>query len=841
MPKTIKQFIQDNVLRVRLKKSNALVVYDPDCRYRELCLELADERLVVVDATESSIESREQAMLALQSIAKTDQPCDSLLVYVPVKRPVTDEERQQDPFAVYGVLGAEFPNSDGDEYLSLCLKAKPDFATEIRRVFTENPNPSFAVIDAVGGGKNWPTLRAALGVESARDILIALLAPNKQKEALKGQTGWVSEAKTLFINTLGLRLKTQSINYSAIADELWRFVLFSEFVLDLPGTLPLSLADVPHAAQEAKPLIDDLCDFLRDSQLNRSLYIERAEAIEKELDIPAVCKDVDDFGQRDTFPIEERTFFIQAADALRRDDIDKVRRIIKQHMGSVWVSRGESQVQWQLLRAAVQLVEACDDAERQLPEHTKSQNALIDFYATHLRETDRLQREFEQAERSLLDKQDGLDDVIAHARSVYRKLTDKSQNVFIHHLENSGWPPAGRLSNSDVFDKLVSPNLQESGRRVALLLVDALRYELGMELQKLLASEGQVDIQPAFAQLPSTTPVGMASLLPGAGNAMQIVNREGKAAVVFDGQHLAQVTQRMDVLKKRFGDRFTEMQLDEFVRGKKVIAEGVELFVLRNNSIDHQMEFSADMGLRLVSDVLNLIRAAIHKLGQLGFKDAYIVADHGFYLNTTTDAGDVCAAPPGNWINVHERCLLGDGTADSANYVISAPQLGIRGDFNQLAGPRAMVSYRSGEVYFHGGASLQETVVPVIVVHLQGVTAQVTRPVKLNLSYKRGASKVTTRLPVIEVKAPPADLLSMDSTFAILIEAHDAQNNVIGEAKTGPKVNPTTHTLSIKPGDTIPVTLRLDLEFEGKFTVKASDPVTMTTYGILKLETNYVV
>ena len=83
----------------------------------------------------------------------------------------------------------------------------------------------------------------------------------------------------------------------------------------------------------------------------------------------------------------------------------------------------------------------------------------------------------------------------AMARSAHRRLTDKVQDLFVKHLERSGWPPAGRLANADVFDRLVAPAIQESGRRVALLLIDALRYELGVELAKQLAEEGQVTLQ----------------------------------------------------------------------------------------------------------------------------------------------------------------------------------------------------------------------------------------------------------------------------------------------------------------------------------------------------------
>jgi len=81
----------------------------------------------------------------------------------------------------------------------------------------------------------------------------------------------------------------------------------------------------------------------------------------------------------------------------------------------------------------------------------------------------------------------------------------------------------------------------------------------------------------------------------------------------------------------------------------------------------------------------------------------------------------------------------------------------------------------------------------------------------------------------------------MSATFEILVEAHDKQGNVVGEIKLGGMVNPATRTLSIKPGQNIAVTLRMDLEFEGSFTVKALDPVTLTTYSKLDLETDYTV
>jgi len=838
----IKEFVRDQVLLPRLQQTSVLVVYDPAQRYRDLCLELAASNRQVLDAGESSIESRAGAMAALQEMGKPNTKLEGLLVYVPVRPPLTDEDRQRDPFAVYTACGAVFPNGDGDEYLSLCLRARADHATEIRRVFNDNPNPSFAVIDAVGGGAGWPNLQALLGVESARDILFALLIPSEQQQtALKGQDAWVVEATTLLHSTLNLKLMTRGKSWGAIADELWRFLLFSEFVFDLPGDLPGTLVDVPHAGPEARPLIEDLCDRLRNDQRTQALYIGRAEAIEKELSLPAVCNVIEDLGVRDTFPFEERSLFREAVDALKRDNVDRLRRALGRHTHSVWVGRGENQIQWMLLEAAASLIEACSDAERQLPAHGRDLNALIDFYVSSLREVDRLQREFEHAAGDYFDVDGHMTDVTARARTAYRRLADAVQGAFLRQIEKSGWPPSGRLANADVFDKLVAPKLQESGRRVALLLIDALRYELGVELQKQLADEGQVELQAAFVALPSVTLVGMASLLPGAGQDLRLVRKDDKMAPMLGEQPVTNVAQRMEVLRKRYGERFAEIALTDFVRHKVDLPNTVELLVIRSNEMDSDFESNPEAAPSQVRRTLQQVGGALHKLRDLHFQDALVVTDHGFYLNTSSGPGDVCMKPAGAWLSVHERMLLGDGVGDAANVTLPAATLGIRGEWSQVAVPRAMVAYRDGQTYFHGGLSLQEALAPVIAVRLAAVEDYAGQRPTVTLSYKRGAKRVTTRLPMVEITVGSGDLFSMGSTIEILLEAHDKKGRVVGEAKAGGPINPATQTLTVRPGEAVQVTLKMDLEFEGKFTVKALDPTTLATFHKLDLETDYTV
>lgn len=835
-------FFRSSVLEPRLAKSQVMVVYDATRRYQGICLEMATENRVVVDTTASSITSRAEAISALVKLGNHE--IEQLLVYVPSAKPLEDENKQKDPFSLYGACGDVFPNGDGDNYQSLCLKAKPDHATQVRAVFSQDPNPKFEVINAIGGGLNWPNLRSLLNVESTGDIIFALLVPSDaQQTALKHSDAWVAEVKHLLPDSIGLSLKTRGKTWSAISDELWRYMLFSEFVFDLPEALPPSLQDVPRAELPAKPFIEDICERLRNDRRTQNTYIERAEGIEAELTLPSICSQMADLGDRDTFPFEERTFLQRAIEALARDDTDIVKAILTRHAHSVWTGKGESQSQWHLISSALALVESCQDNDRALSSHVSGMDTLVDFYVSQLREVDRLHREFEQAV-SDYDWQDTLGimrPVQEQARKQYGRLIEKIQLLFTRHLQQSGWPSTGWLANNEVFDKLVAPKLQQSGRKVAYLMVDALRYELGVALEKQLSESGKVELRPALAQLPSITVVGMASLLPGASTELRLVKDDKGYTPYLGTQPVHSVNQRMDVIKKRYGQRFQEGRLEEYVRSRFTVNEDVELLVLRSVEIDSHFENHPDTAPTEIINALKRIRVAIHKLKDAGFNEVVIATDHGFFMNTHAGAGDTCKKLAGNWINEHQRCLLGEGASDNNHYLLGSEKAGIKGDFPNIAGPISMASYKSGMLYYHGGASLQECVVPVIEIRLDTPEQTPISQATVSLSYKNGAKRITTRLPVLDLSLESQDMFSVDSDFEILLEAHDKKGNVVGEAKQGGLVNPVTGTVTLNPGDKLQITLKMNMEYEGKFKVKALNPSTMAAFSQLDLETDYAV
>ena len=106
---SIAHYIQQEVLLPRARDARVLVVYDKEQRYRDLCLGLDADELMVVDASESSIESRDAALQSFVRLGADNTSPEALLIYVPAKAPISDEDCQSDPFSIYTVLRCEFP------------------------------------------------------------------------------------------------------------------------------------------------------------------------------------------------------------------------------------------------------------------------------------------------------------------------------------------------------------------------------------------------------------------------------------------------------------------------------------------------------------------------------------------------------------------------------------------------------------------------------------------------------------------------------------------------------------------------------------------------------------
>lgn len=836
----IREYIREQVFSRRAIEHGALVIYDPTRKYRDIVLEMVSEHCIVIDAAQSVIEQREAATEALTALA--EGAIHQLVILIPASAPEDNDAKQSDPFSVFAEIGKVFPQGDGDDYASICRRAKPDHVSEINRLFEEG-EPSFDMIDALDQGGSWPKLKTLLGVTSAKEIVLGVMSPKThQEDALKNDPSWVAEANEFLQRSLGHKLKTKGQTRQSIAEELWKVMLFSEFVFDSAGDIPLTLETIPHAGFEAKSLVYDVCDELRKHEDHKDAYRITAQEIEQDLALAERSQGMTQLGVRDTFSFEERYFLQFMVDRALEGDLDKAREIWESRKKSIWMGLEERLAEWSLASRALDLLDAAD---RLSTPKFPSLESIVHGYALNWRDLDRHHREMEQAVNQWQGDHDGLESLVDCARSHYYRSVEALQSEFIRLVMTEGWPVSGGqiLWNNQIFSKLISPAL-DSGERVAYFLVDSLRYELGVEIEKQLSDKRQVTLHTVCAQLPTYTEVGMASLMPEAESQLKLVAKDGKL-VTFLGDKVATApATRFSYLQSRKGDQCGDIDLDNLIHQKKPkIAEKVRLLVVRTRDIDNIAHDTPHHVLQMIPTLVRQIIRGLTKVAEMGFDKAVIATDHGFILFHEQGAGNLAPRPSGTWLIEKTRCMLGKGQPDSSNLVMKGRDLGIPGEFDDFAAPKTLVPYTRGQMYYHEGLSLQECVLPCLTVQLEPSDKRIKKsaPENLMLSYRQGKSdRISSRRPVLDLAWPQAGFFADEGEIEVVLEATDSTGKVIGWVGSCSTVNPATGGVRIKPGAAISVGLRMEDDFSGSFTVRVLDAVTNALLANINLKTGYL-
>jgi len=833
----ITDFIQ-TTFRERADKAGALVVYDAAKRYRSLVRAMSGKRCIVLDATESFIEAHENAVECWSDMGNPGTSDNRLIIYVPMDRPKSPEEHCHDPFSGIAAGSDWFPRSDDDSFQSLCEKAKPDHRDKIRELFASG-TPDMPTIDAVEGGNHWPQLQTMLGMESAAEIIVALLVPTyEQQQKMKASDAWLNEAKGLLAAQLGFDPKTKAKKWEAIADEFWRFVLFSEFAFDLPSALPESLASIPRAKPEAESLINRVGETLRQEK-HHAIYIAKADRVSLELGLEERMSDVPDLGGRDTFAFEERSFLKQYVTALQSGNWGIAAVIADQRRGSVWVQHTDRGMLWTVAERARELLVAASDLERDLAMVTKTVDELISFYTRRGYRLDQTHRELEEAVADTCGENDGLEDLVDSARKRFRAVAESLQRRFMDCVTKEGWPTGGRLRGTQIFDKCVSPLLNIRGKRVALFFVDALRFELAVALERQLSGGYSCRLQAICAQLPTITTVGMASLLPKADGNLVLTKDGDKLVPMLSGIPIRTPADRSAYVQDFYGDRTTMLGLDELIElkvaGKKKPATltGIDLLLVKTTDIDEQGEMDARNLCIFLPHVLAKLIAAVGKLKKLGFHHVVFATDHGFVLHPGFEAGDVVAKPEGDWVQVKDRCMLGRGSANPETVIFSKEQVGIQGEIESYLVPRSFGTFNKRHPYFHEGLSLPEVVTPLIEIDLGNEDAENRAVLDVQLRYRGEAfGTVTTRRPVLDVSVFGGELFSSGVSFRLEARAKIGNKEaVVAEAASCAHVDPATGVVRLNLGQAVKVPLRVVEDFVGSMEVRAVDAETGLTYG----------
>lgn len=285
------------------------------------------------------------------------------------------------------------------------------------------------------------------------------------------------------------------------------------------------------------------------------------------------------------------------------------------------------------------------------------------------------------------------------------------------------WEAAPVVSQANFFDRFVQPYLERKGK-VCVLISDAFRYEVGEELQSLIRREDRFDAElvPALSCLPSYTQLGMASLLPH--KTLQILENDS-GEVMADGVSAMGTTNRARILAKTVPSSTTVLAKDVLAMGKedsRALVRDHDVVYVYHNLIDKTGD-TRDTEERVfgaAEETLDELLRVIKKLANANASNIVVTADHGFIYQhqPLQDSDFLSTEPSGDEIlYTNRRFVLGRGLRESSSFKTFQPdQLGLAGNL-QLQIPKSINRLRSkgsGSRFVHGGATLQEVVIPVI-------------------------------------------------------------------------------------------------------------------------------
>ena len=841
----IEAYVQSEFER-RLTKTHCLVIHDQEGRFRTMAHSLASASTTVVDAGESLVLAREQALDAWVRLA--DTPGSRLVVYVPWQRPRDDRGRRDNPFAPFALGGSVFPDGDADSYRELCLQCFPTQEEGVNRLF-EDGVPSFEAVDGLAGGAVWPALRALLGVESEREMILALIAPSAALQTVLEAGGpWLEEARRLVKASLGHELP--GLIWTGMQESLGRFLLFSEFALDLPGdlpgNLPLSLSEVPRAGEDRRSLVFALCESLRDSLSTRPLYRELAEKVDATLGLAEKFAKSGGFGRRGTFSFQSDAMLKLCIAMAKTGDFDGARRIFLGEESSVWYdSSAALRSIWTCAKAAVRLL----DGLREFSFINDDRTTVADFIGLYAAKVSALDASYRDLEAFLADREvesandDALSELVDLARTAYFTGAEGLQREFLHAVDKESWVGPASTDQAAIFRNRVAPRL-DNHEKTAYFMIDALRLDLARELLASLPPTCRSSLDTVRGKLPSITPVGMAALLPGADSKL-VVEIEGNAiAPRIGATRVANAQERVAYLKATYGDRVRDIPMADLEGLKKTeIGEQVDLLVIRSTEIDAAGECLGAEALPMLSLLLRNLLRALERTRKLGFPKAIIVTDHGFLLQPPGGAGGAIAKPDGAWDVAGARFLLGDGSETRSTKLFDASAAGVPGYSKKLATPSGLGSFVAGTRYVHGGLSLQECVLPVITIDFPS-QAPKKREVSVALGYKGGLTKkVMTMRPAIDLSVSHPDGTDLfdgehegEVSIAILVRSGGKE---VGRPQASAGYDPGSGCFKLRPGKAIKVSIAMNEDHRGRLTISALDPVTLEQYAKLELETDY--
>jgi len=255
-----------------------------------------------------------------------------------------------------------------------------------------------------------------------------------------------------------------------------------------------------------------------------------------------------------------------------------------------------------------------------------------------------------------------------------------------------------------------------------VIISDGLRYECGMELHNRFKEKANTssELHHMISVLPSFTKLGMAGLLPHKSITFTLAND-----IMVDGEACVSSEQREKILRSYNPQSVVTNYSDVMSMNRDAVRKlmtGQELIYIYHNQVDARGDhvatenevFSAAQ--ESIYEIMNLIqKLTVDK----SITNYIITADHGFmYKRDKLDESDKVTLSKHSGVYLNKRFILSqEPLSIEGSLCYSLDYLSSENKDIYVTVPRGADIFKApggGQNYVHGGASLQEIIVPLL-------------------------------------------------------------------------------------------------------------------------------
>ena len=463
----------------------------------------------------------------------------------------------------------------------------------------------------------------------------------------------------------------------------------------------------------------------------------------------------------DLYRLTEKKVITELIRQLENDTIaqEEVVQIVKKRENKYWFH--EHQTFYAAIKNAAALISFVNS---QLPGEFKDFKEGVLSYVENLYKADFYYRKFIFEYRKT--KQNRVLEPLA------KKIEKEYSNEWLMPLNNQWqsvidklekWDILNRHAQRQFFNIHVKPVVSK-GQRLFVIISDGLRFECGVEYAANMRSENRFEstLDYMYSGIPSYTQLGMAALLPH----KQLEIMEGTGSVCNNGLPATGVIGRTKILDQLSDVKATAVNAEDFMKlnaaneGREFVKQ-FDLIYIYHNRIDKtgDEKTTEEKVFDAVEDEISFLMDIVKKIANMNGNNMIITSDHGFiYQNNRLEESDFSVAEiSGEIWEASRRYAIGKNLVGDKNTVhFNSSQLGLHGNADVII-PKSINRFRikgSGSRYVHGGASLQEIVIPVVKITKK--RQDTTRLVEIDII--KSTDKITTN--ILAVSFLQAELVS---------------------------------------------------------------------------------